>query len=100
MPRGVNMGVKSDMPGTFKSKQGVYHPDYGAALAKGVGKSFSDVAKLGLGAARGAINFANKQPKGFDSYKKGGTVKKTGLALVHKGEKVTPIKKAMDKCCK
>ena len=28
----------------------------------------------------------------FDSYKKGGKVKKTGLALVHKGEKVIPVK--------
>jgi hypothetical protein len=28
------------------------------------------------------------------SYKKGGTVKKTGPALVHKGEKVIPKEKA------
>lgn len=28
-----------------------------------------------------------------DSYKKGGIVKKTGLAYVHKGEKVIPAKK-------
>jgi hypothetical protein len=27
------------------------------------------------------------------SYKKGGTVKKTGMAMVHKGEKVIPQKK-------
>lgn len=27
------------------------------------------------------------------SYKKGGTVKKTGLAVVHKGERVIPAKK-------
>ena len=31
------------------------------------------------------------------SYKKGGTVKKTGLALVHKGEKVIPVKKKKKK---
>ena len=31
------------------------------------------------------------------SYKKGGTVKKTGPALVHKGEKITPVSKAKKK---
>jgi hypothetical protein len=31
--------------------------------------------------------------KKIQSYKKGGTVKKTGLAMVHKGEKVMPAKK-------
>ena len=31
------------------------------------------------------------------TYKKGGTVKKTGPALVHKGEKITPVKKAKKK---
>lgn len=29
----------------------------------------------------------------FPSYKKGGKVRKTGLALLHKGEKVIPRKK-------
>jgi hypothetical protein len=31
--------------------------------------------------------------KKIQSYKKGGIVKKTGLALVHKGERVVPAKK-------
>jgi len=31
------------------------------------------------------------------SYKKGGRVRKTGLAYVHKGEKVTPVKHAARK---
>ena len=31
------------------------------------------------------------------AYKKGGTVKKTGPALVHKGEKIIPAKKAKKK---
>ncbi len=31
------------------------------------------------------------------SYKKGGIVKKTGLALIHKGEKVTPKEKVLRK---
>lgn len=34
---------------------------------------------------------------GAPSYKKGGTVKKTGLALVHKGEKVIPKNKVEKK---
>lgn len=36
-------------------------------------------------------------PTRIPTYKKGGTVKKTGLALVHKGEKVTPASKAKSK---
>ena len=32
--------------------------------------------------------------RGLPGYKKGGTIKKTGLALVHKGEKVIPKKDA------
>jgi hypothetical protein len=36
-------------------------------------------------------------PRGIPSYKKGGIVKKTGPALVHKGEKFTPVKKAKKK---
>lgn len=31
------------------------------------------------------------------SYKKGGIVKKTGPALVHKGEKIIPVKKVAKK---
>lgn len=30
----------------------------------------------------------------FPTYKKGGIVKRTGLALVHKGERVTPASKS------
>jgi len=33
-----------------------------------------------------------KELKEIPSYKKGGTVKKTGLAKVHKGERVVPAK--------
>ncbi len=43
----------------------------------------------------GSRSIANKIIVG--SYKKGGTVKKTGLALVHKGEKITPKSKALSK---
>jgi hypothetical protein len=49
-----------------------------------------------LGAARMVKDMATTSLKrvfGIDSYKKGGTVKKTGLALVHKGEVVMPKKK-------
>lgn len=36
-----------------------------------------------------------KQSKApIPSYEKGGTVKKTGLAMVHKGEKITPAKES------
>jgi len=35
-----------------------------------------------------------EKKKEYPSYKKGGKVKKTGLALVHKGERVVPRKKA------
>jgi hypothetical protein len=34
-----------------------------------------------------------KKKPSLPSYKKGGTVKKTGLAMVHKGERVIPTKK-------
>ena len=39
-----------------------------------------------------AVEEAKK--RGLPGYKKGGTIKKTGLALVHKGEKVIPKKDA------
>lgn len=34
---------------------------------------------------------------GYASYKKGGKVKKTGLAYMHKGEKVIPLSKLRSK---
>ena len=34
-----------------------------------------------------------KQSRNIPSYKNGGTVKKTGPAMVHKGERVVPAKK-------
>lgn len=49
-----------------------------------------------LGSARLLKDVALKSLRNlttFDSYKKGGKVKKTGLALLHKGEMVIPKKK-------
>jgi hypothetical protein len=39
------------------------------------------------------VTDGKKKKSSIPSYKKGGTVKKTGLAMVHKGEKVMPAKK-------
>jgi hypothetical protein len=34
---------------------------------------------------------------GVPSYEHGGTVRKTGLAIVHKGERVTPVKRSVER---
>lgn len=43
-----------------------------------------------LSSRSGALGGMMKRYKDIDSYKKGGTVKKTGLAYLHKGETVIP----------
>lgn len=65
---------------------------YGVAkgLGKIVGKSPEDMLK-----PKPSIAARIFGKTAIPSYKKGGKVKKTGLALVHKGEKVVPKDKAL-----
>jgi hypothetical protein len=78
------------------------------AISKGVGKlkgklqkpkAKSAAANPGEDSANGSMpkeTFQEASPK-VASYKKGGRVKKTGLALVHRGEFVIPAKRSRHK---
>jgi hypothetical protein len=55
----------------------------------------SQMSQLGAAAKKKAEKMLAEPP----SYNKGGTVKKTGMALVHKGEKVLTAKQAKKKKC-
>ena len=68
----------------------IYSPDYSFAAKKGIAKSIKSV--FGGATVGGAMGRLVKKAK-IPSYKKGGVIKKTGLAYVHKGEKITKKKK-------
>ena len=54
--------------------------------------------RAGLGGSNfGTQPIGNPGMKPMPMYKKGGTVKKTGPAIVHKGERIIPAKKAKKK---
>ena len=79
-----------------------FHPfDYLMTKIRGQGSSRSMQPVKGLRdkVAQGSSPIAGfmSHYKDIDSYKKGGTVKKTGLAYVHKGEKIIPRSKALKK---
>lgn len=72
-------------------------------IASGINKLGTKLGKDLFGSTaldakqRKAGSALNDKYRGLPSYKKGGKVKKTGLALVHKGEKVIPVKKRKKK---
>lgn len=61
----------------------------GAAAA---GKQLSDSGRDMMDQARSDAD-ARSGPVSYGSYKRGGKVRKTGLARVHRGERVIPRKK-------
>jgi hypothetical protein len=64
-------------PETLMAEHNQKYMPNGRVTLRGAARLWGDVIKT-----------AGKRMMGMDTYKKGGKVKKTGLALVHKGERV------------
>ena len=86
-----------------KTGKGIYKVDYPRAIGQGLVSAAKDIAGGGaVGGAIGRMARNNpitelgrimKKPLHPPSYKKGGKVKNTGLAMLHKGEMVVPKNK-------